>query len=325
MVADDVLGELSASLAAVQAEAVALGVVTGDATKFACTGQLAGVDVDQDTVFYGASVTKQVIGLMLARVVADGSAGVDDSLQRWLPELPSWTGAVRVHHLIHHTSDLPDLADPALGTPRSNAELIQRFQHLSAPPRLAPGTQYHYNNAGYVLLAEVVSRILNQPISDAASAHLFAPLALRRTRLGGDPIQLRAVPDPPGTIGDGGLWTTVADLTRWLRASNEARTGAPAQHLAETTGQLEDGSRNDYAWGARVTRIPHGRLITHGGTWHNWLAKTARVPEQHVAVAVLSLGGTEQEISDIGTGLARAFASRDAASRRSGTRDLHDR
>lgn len=313
MVAGDVLEELSANLSTMAAEAMAVGVVTPDLTEFACAGQMAGVDVDQDTVFYGASVTKQMVGLMLARVVADGSAGVDDPVLRWLPELPSWTSAVQIGHLIHHTSDRPDLTDPSLGTPCNNAELIHRYQHLPAPPRLAPGTRYHYNNAGYVLLAEVVSRTLDQPISDAASARLFAPLAMRRTRLGGDPIRPIAVPDPPGTIGDGGLWTTVADLTRWLKASNDKRAGAQVQDLAETAGQFADGSSNEYAWGARVSQIPYGRLITHGGTWHSWLAKTARVPEHQVAVAVLSLGGTEDDISNVATRLARALAGRYAA------------
>jgi CubicO group peptidase (beta-lactamase class C family) len=70
------------------------------------------------------------VGVLLARVIVDRAADVDDLVLRWLPELPDWTGSVRLGHLIHHTSGLPDVTDPALGIPRSNADVIERFQRL---------------------------------------------------------------------------------------------------------------------------------------------------------------------------------------------------
>jgi len=164
--------------------------------------------------------------------------------------------AVRLNHLIHHTSDLLDVAEPGLGILRSNADVIERFRQLPPNPDLQPGVRYAYNNAGYVLLAEVISRILSQPITDVASTHLFTPLALRHTRLGGEPVRLPAIPDPPRTIGDGGLWISIVDLTTWLRAGNQARFGADTQRLAESTARLSDGSHLDYAWGAGFAHSP---------------------------------------------------------------------
>ena len=96
----------------------------------------------------------------------------------------------------------------------------------------------------------------------------------------------------------------------WLRACNQARFGADTQRLAESTSRVADGSPVDYAWGVRATPTPRGRLITHGGSWHTWLAKTARIPERGVAVAILSTGASAQAISDIGTNLAKSLAAR---------------
>lgn len=187
--------------------------------------------------------------------------------------------------------------------------MIERIQLLQPKSLPQPGVRYAYNNAGYVLLAETLTRIWKQTLSDLAAIEIFRPLALRDTRLGGPAVQVPSVPDPPGTVGDGGLWTSVADLTAYLMAANMTRFGAAVHHQAETTTRLADGEHLDYAWGVRITPTIYGRLVTHGGSWHNWLAKTVRVPERQVAVAILSLGATEQMISAAGTHLGEVLAS----------------
>lgn len=298
---------LDAATHHLRGDAVAIGAAVDDALEFAHRGSLADERVDRRTVFYGASVTKQIIGVATARAVVEGRESTDDSIVQWLPELPSSMSAIRLGHLIHHTSSLPDVCDPAAGVPRSNAEVIDRLQRIEAVHD-GPGTQYAYNNAGYVLLAEALARSGERPI-DELVRELLTPLDLPDTRLGGPAVRLEDTPDPPGTIGDGGLWTSVLDLTRWLQACNMAAFGARTQQLAESTTTLADGSPIDYAWGVRVARSTSGRIITHGGSWHSWLAKSVRIPEQRVAVAVLSFGATELDVSRAGTDLATAIAS----------------
>jgi CubicO group peptidase (beta-lactamase class C family) len=212
-------------------------------------------------------------------------------------------------HLIHHTSGLPDVTESELGILSSNEDVIERFQRLRLATQPQPAVGFAYNNAGYVLLAETVRTITGQPASEIAARELFTPLAFTDTRLGGPAISLSGIPDPPGTVGDGGLWTSIADLASWLRACNQTVFGPAPHGLAETTTQLADGSDLNYAWGLRVTSKPYGRLITHGGSCHSWLAKTVRIPERQVAVAILSVGSTEQLVSGTGTYLAEALAS----------------
>lgn len=296
-------------LSDLDADGVALGVSVADAVEFGCRGSFGDEDVNPRTVFYAASVTKQIVGTLLARAVTNQMADVDESVVRWLPELPTWMTPVRLHHLLHHTSALPDLAMPELGVPRSNREVIQRFQRLPPPPRLRPGVSFAYNNAGYVLLAEALTNINHRPVREIAASELFGPLGLADTRLGGPTVSQPGVPDPPGTIGDGGLWTSVTDLTCWLRACNATLVDARTHRLAETTTRLIDGTHLSYAWGLRITPTANGRLISHGGSWGNWVAKTVRVPERQVTVAILSVGAGEQQVSDTGTHLAEALVS----------------
>jgi len=52
---------------------------------------------------------------------------------------------------------------------------------------------------------------------------------MSHTRVGGPAVRLEGRPDPPGTIGDGGLGTSVSDLARWLQACNAAAFGFEVQ------------------------------------------------------------------------------------------------
>jgi CubicO group peptidase (beta-lactamase class C family) len=304
----DRIAAVAAALRMVGTDGVAVGVVTGDTAVFGSVGSVDGELLSEQTVMYGASLAKQVVGLLLAQAVDTGRISAADRVITWLPELPDWMGEIRLHHLLHHTSGLPDVTAPAQGIPESNADVIARFRRFPTRTAVRPGLQFSYNNAGYVLLAEVVSHVSGRPIGQLASERLFRPLAMTRTRLGGEPPRLTDQPLPPGTIGDGGLWTSIADLTRWLAALNKGLHEVAAVHRAETPGCLDDGTPLDYAWGLRVTPSPHGRRITHGGSWAGWQAKTIRLPERQIAVAVLSTGGEEQLISTLGTDLADQFA-----------------
>jgi CubicO group peptidase (beta-lactamase class C family) len=308
---DELSALLATNLDDITADGIAIGATTGAATGFAGRGAVAGRTVGPDTVFYGASLTKQIVGFLLARAVRAGAVSAADRLRRWLPELPDWTAEVRLEHLLHHTSDLPEVTHPWLAAGEGNAVVIDRLRGLDPPPQIAPGTRFAYSNTGYVLLAEVVGRIAGRDIGTLAAGTLFAPLGLTATRLGGEQIPVADDLKVPGTVGDGGIWTSVTDQLRWLTALNDGTLDPGAVHLLETTGRLEDGSSLDYGWGVGITETPAGRRISHGGTWDPWLAKSVRVPERGVAVAVLSIGSTESVISDTGFRIADLLASRD--------------
>jgi CubicO group peptidase (beta-lactamase class C family) len=296
----------------VPARGIAVSVTSGSASLVRCRGVVEGDPVTGRTVFYAASVTKQLVGFLVALAIVDGRLAYRTRIADLLPgPSPTFEG-VEVRHLLHHTSGLPDVTEPVLGPARDggsvdNGEVVHRFR--SAVPTRAPGEVFAYNNAGYVLLARLVEVAYGTAVEGLARRLVFDPLGMSGSRLGGPPIGLSGFADPPRTVGDGGLWTTVEDLTRWLAALNQRALSPAAVLQLEQPGTLEDGSPVDYGWGVRVTPGPPGRLVTHGGSWPGWLAKTVRVPERQVAVAVLSRSSDEQAISTLGTDLATRIAA----------------
>ncbi|MFG1609128.1 serine hydrolase domain-containing protein [Actinoplanes sp. NPDC049265] len=308
-------------------EPVVVGVRQGDGPpEFVSHAPLTA-----DTIVYIASLGKQITAACAAMLVRDGRLDVDSTLARWMPELPGWAGRVRVRHLIHHTGGLPDVADfyelQRQGLDHTTDRVVAALAH-SEHLIATPGTEHRYCNAGYVCLAVVVERASGRPLPEFAREHLFEPLGMAGTCFWPGPAAHppEAYPlDPqhpaPLSLGDGGVWSTAADLLRWNQAAvdllhaNQAgdqaavalggTKGLTAQgyhwrgpdaaqgyHWREmhTAGRLDDGTDLDYGWGVGLRATPAGvRVYRHGGSWAGLTAQLVRIPERRAHFVVLAL------------------------------------
>ena len=246
------------------AEGFAVAMTAGEATAYVCHGGFAdGTLITPTTYFYAASLTKQLIGALVAIAIERGLLSYETGVTELLADLPSWMADIRVRHLLHHTAGLPELAETAQDWPEDNAAAL-RALCASHHAVIIPGTQHVYSNAGYILLTEVLTAAFSHPVADLAQEFLFAPLGMHKSRLGGGGPHLSGYPDPPGTIGDGGWWTTIVDLQTWLSALNTHRLPYALERI-EAPGYLNDGTTLGYAWGLGVAEIDGRRTVFHGG------------------------------------------------------------
>ena len=63
----------------------------------------AGIRIDADSVFNIASTSKQFTAFALQLLAGDGRLALDDSVRRYVPELPGYADAVSLRQLMHHT------------------------------------------------------------------------------------------------------------------------------------------------------------------------------------------------------------------------------
>ena len=88
-----------------------------------------------DTTLYEiGSVSKTFAGLLLANAVLDGTAALDDPIQKYLPaaypNLQSQGQPVRLRHLITHTSTMPGMLPLQVNT------ILQDFTAHATPAKL---------------------------------------------------------------------------------------------------------------------------------------------------------------------------------------------
>jgi CubicO group peptidase (beta-lactamase class C family) len=149
---------IAAYMTAMNAPGMTLGLTDAENTMRTAGFGYADVDkrtaVTTDHLFQIGSITKSFVALVLLQLRDEGKLDLQKPVLDYLPELPVVTefGMVTVHHLLTHTSGLPDnlgvfSSDPA-------ARVVQGFK---------PGEHFHYCNAGFDILGLLVVKLDGRP------------------------------------------------------------------------------------------------------------------------------------------------------------------
>ena len=212
-----------------------------------------------DTQFAVASATKGLTALAIVSLVVDGVLELSMPARSWLgDDLPLIDDAVTIEHLLAHRSGIGDYVDEeddldplAYLMPVPVHELATTEDYLRAldghPAKFAPGERFSYCNSGYVLLALIAERAAGVPFHELVGQRVCEPAGMRDTAfLRSDELPGRAAigyldADGPRTnvfhlpvrgSGDGGVYTTVADVSALWQAFFDGRV-VPADWVAE--------------------------------------------------------------------------------------------
>ena len=121
-----------------------------------------------------------------ALAIQQGKLSYDDSIRKYLPELPAYADAIKVSHLLHHTSGLRDYNTLLSIAGRRDEDAWDNRVVLQMTARqtqlnFTPGDEYLYSNTGYTLLATIVERATGTPFAAFADANIFKPLGMEVT------------------------------------------------------------------------------------------------------------------------------------------------
>ncbi len=230
-----------------------------------------------DTVFDIGSLSKQFTAAAILRLSAEDKLNVNDSIQKYLPNVPSDKTGITIHQLLSHTSGLARQAGGP--TEISRDQMIERI--FKRPLSAEPGTQFAYSNAGYVLLAAIVEVASGEPFREYLKKKIFDPAGMLHTGFWGrlapkvapsliargyDDFGREGSPlDWSGTswrnLGEGGITSTTGDLYKWhLALSGNAILSREAKEKMWTP------VLKGYGYGWWVEKTTRGTtLIYHSG------------------------------------------------------------
>jgi CubicO group peptidase (beta-lactamase class C family) len=209
-----------------------------------------GVALDSNSNFRMASVTKQFTAMGIFLLEKEGRLGFDDPIGRWLPELPKHVGErVLIRHLLTHTSGVLDYE--SLIPPDRKGQLLDTdvLNLLSTHDStyFTPGSKFRYSNSGFCLLALIIEKTSRQSFSSFLKERIFIPLHMdhsfvydiawsavyegydvRHRTLGfardsSRKIYLNDQSITSATKGDGGVYTSVSDYSKWIKALQDNR------------------------------------------------------------------------------------------------------
>lgn len=309
----------------------------GDTLFEGCYGpadRASGAPVTPRTRFGTASVTKMFTAATVVDLVRRGEL---DRFDRPVVDLvaperrPSTLrDDVTVHHLLTHTSGIADYAEEDEDSPgyvedygalwrdrpcsvmERPADFLPLYGDL--PPYRAPGERFHYSNAGFVLLAQVVEDVTGRPFTDVVQERLFDAVGMGESGFFRSDEAVpdvavgylpRTSPDAPwrGNVfqvpvvggGDGGAHVTTRDAARFLAALADGSLLGPLTGVAlRPHADVGDG----WSYGYGVYLSPDGWL-GHGGGDPGVEARLRHHPADGTSVVVLcSVEGLSGDVVD---------------------------
>ncbi|MCD9031396.1 serine hydrolase [Luteimonas sp. Y-2-2-4F] len=221
---------------------VAAAVIDGDrvARAWRCADASGEGRIGPDTAFEIGSVSKTMTAILLADLIVQGRASLDDPLSDYLPQgaaVPAFAGQpILLRHVVTHTSGLPPLPS-RMGVPDPD----DPYARLDAGALLAslgdveldraPGSRFQYSNFASMLLSWAVAQRSGLDFERLAKERLFAPLGMSGAYVGSPPEGVRPAaghlptgrPTPPWRFatdlaGVGGVRATLDDMVRYAQA-----------------------------------------------------------------------------------------------------------
>ncbi|MFI9383701.1 serine hydrolase domain-containing protein [Kutzneria sp. NPDC052558] len=290
----------------------AVAMTSGGAAVFTACHGFADLEwetpVTPATVFTLASVTKPFTALAILCLERDGVLDLDAPLAEHVPEFAAVAPGVRLHHLLTHTSGVPDFTDDdgfqkRCRLDQSDEELIAEF--ASKPLEFAVGSQYGYSNTGYRLLEIIAARATGRPFAEVLAEKVFSPAGMSDTRLltNADIVARRArgYTADNGVFanashvnmavlgGAGGIGATLEDLLRFDRAlRTESIATIALQRRMFRPATLPHHSVEGYGLGWEINTLRGRRTVFHTGGIYGFSTLYARLPEEDIGVVVLA-------------------------------------
>ena len=283
----------------------------------------AGTPVAPATSFPIASISKTFTAALVLALVGDGRLGLDDSVDRLLPEL-DLDARITVRQLLDHTSGLRDFfmapkIDAALQRDPGRRWDADDALAYVGKPYAKPGRTWHYSNTNYLILGLLAERVGRAPLADQLRDRFLTPLGLTHTWY--QPTETprgalahayrmpRARPDPtavdlsdgsdiaPFTSvvtaagGAGGMASSAADLVRWADALYGGEVLPPALVAAMTSDAPRAkklGPGVHYGLGVQLGDVLGYRSMGHSGRLLGARSVVRWLPDVGVTIAVLT-------------------------------------
>ncbi|MDH5257029.1 MAG: beta-lactamase family protein [Gammaproteobacteria bacterium] len=277
------------------------------------------------TVYQAGAVTGLLTSALIMRLVEQGKLGLDDDIQKYLPDLiihfreteknklKNHSKVITVRNLLTHHSGLPINIFKF-----SWAETPPSFHSLMSPSvkletSYPPSTIYGFSNVGYSLLGLIVERVTGQSFSSAMQEYIFSPIKMNTSSVDNNSeiVKRLAVGYKDGDAGKKllprdspsvGLATTAKDLSRFILMYFQK--DLPGWQFLNETIQVQNtnikldiGRRVGFSWYVDGMNVQNaGPILWRGGTTPYYRSRVAMLSDHNLGIVVLSNDSKSWEV-----------------------------
>lgn len=271
------------------------------------------------------SISKQFTAAAILMLQQQGKLSIDEPISTWLPQLTR-ANEVTLREVLSHTSGYQDYyaedySMPPMKNPTTADAILNNWG--KKPLDFDPGTQWQYSNTNYVIAGKIVEIVSGMPLMKFLQKNIFTPLHMTDV-MNSDRNQLEQTdthgyvryalgplrPAPKDGAGwmfaAGELAMPVKDLLIWDMSMMNESLLQPASYKEMFTGvKLKDGHDTGYGLGVEVSHRDGHLVISHSGEVSGFTAENIVLPNDKIAIAVL----TNQEASGAAGAIGRRLAA----------------
>nr|WP_260115678.1 serine hydrolase domain-containing protein [Pseudoduganella umbonata] len=288
------------------------------------------VPLSRDSAYYLASVSKQFTAACVMTLVHHGIVSLDDDVCTYLPELAKFEQAFPLRTLLNHSSGIPDyfqFLQCQLGRHEAdyfNNDTILKIIACMDTVECPTHTEHRYSNSNYILLAALVERLAGIPLTDYARENLFAPVGIHRLTFDDDrfaviehrvtsyesdrsrPFGYKQHLGNANTVGDGGIYGSTAELSRWeMEWHRQWSDSSSLVHAMLQPSPLLDGTVPDYRFGLEVTQRFGQEVVFHSGSLWGFGSLIVRLPQ--IRTSIIHLANCQRTRPDMDRILSAAL------------------
>ena len=261
-----------------------------------------------DMVFEIGSLTKQFTSTAILMLVEQGKLSLDDDLHKYLPDYPDKGAKISIENLLTHTSGIKSYTSDLKwrGMWRQDMTVQQIIDITKDDPlEFPPGTKWKYDNTGYILLGAIIEKVSGLSYADYVRKNIFEPLGMKHSYYGSNSAVIPGRASGYSRNADnwvnatylsmtqpyaaGSLMSSVDDLAIWDAAISAGKLLSKASwDRAFTSYKLADGDDTHYGYGWVIDAYDGHSIVRHNGGIFGYVSEVARLPEDHVYVAMLT-------------------------------------
>ncbi len=184
-------------------------------------------------LFKIASITKLYVAVAVTKLVKDGRLSLDKTLAEYFPELAGRienADKITLRMMVQHRSGIPNFVDHPdywKKPPKNRQETLEYA--LDLPADFEPGEDYGYSNTNYMLISDLIDKVLGYSHQQYIKEEILIPLGLKNTFGSLSEVDIDDVmsgyyvgsEEDFKTVDTGLMLATAEDVGIFLRALND--------------------------------------------------------------------------------------------------------
>lgn len=280
-------------------------------------GDKGYISADANTKYRIGSITKMFTATMIFQLVEEKKLKLDDTLDKFFPEIPN-AKKITIAQMLNHHSGIHSFTDDAQHylsysrRPQTQEQIVAIIANTT--PDFEPGAKAAYSNSNYVLLGYIIEKLTKKSYKDALNERIAAKIDLTDTYYGGkidgaknESLSFDFIEGSWKVLGEtdmsvpggaGAIVSTPTDLTKFITALFDGKLVSQAS--LNQMKMITDG------YGSGILQFPYDdkKLYGHTGGIDGFNSMLVYLPEEKLSVAYIS-NGTVYSTNNI---LLAAFA-----------------